>query len=216
MVSALQTNLKQPVSRLILISFIALLFFIAIAFLIHLESIISFDQRILLEISKVDHPVMTNIMLFFSAIGSPVAVIILSLLILVFLFFVLKHRAELVLFASVTIASAVFNQLLKIIFQRVRPDVQRFVEETGYSFPSGHSMAAFTLYGMLAFLLWRHIPSKPGRILLLIFSSIMILSIGFSRLYLGVHYPSDVIGAYLFSGFLVGSSIWFFQRLSNV
>lgn len=73
-------------------------------------------------------------------------------------------------------------------------------------------MNAFSLYGILTFLLWRHITAKWARILLILFSMMMILSIGISRIYLGVHYPSDIIAGYLAGGFWIAISIWFFQR----
>lgn len=73
-------------------------------------------------------------------------------------------------------------------------------------------MAAFSLYGILAYLLWRHISTPVGRGLLIIISITMITAIGVSRIYLGVHYPSDVLGGFLASGSWLTVSIWFYQR----
>jgi undecaprenyl-diphosphatase len=73
-------------------------------------------------------------------------------------------------------------------------------------------MAAFTLYGILTFLLWRHLPSYRSRSSLIIISAIMILMIGISRIYLGVHYPSDVLGGFLISGSWLFFSISIYQR----
>ena len=144
-------------------------------------------------------------------IGSTLAVVIICLLILFFLYKVLHHRHELLLFIVVVAGSPLLNHLLKEIFQRPRPDLHRLIDIGGYSFPSGHAMNAFTVYGILTFLLWRHIFKHSGRILLLLFSSFFIIMIGVSRIYSGVHYPSDIIGGYLASGFWLGTSIWFFQ-----
>jgi undecaprenyl-diphosphatase len=104
------------------------------------------------------------------------------------------------------------NGTLKVLFHRARPTLHRIVNANGFSFPSGHSMTAFSLYGIIAFLLWRHIPTSLGRGLLICFSSVMIVTIGVSRIYLGVHYPSDVIGGFLVSGCWLAVSIWFYQR----
>ncbi|MNP70769.1 Phosphatidylglycerophosphatase B [compost metagenome] len=86
------------------------------------------------------------------------------------------------------------------------------IDVNGFSFPSGHSMAAFSLYGVMAFLLWRHTLTSIGRGVLIAFSVAMILMIGISRIYLGVHYPSDVLGGFLASGCWLSISIWFYQR----
>jgi undecaprenyl-diphosphatase len=73
-------------------------------------------------------------------------------------------------------------------------------------------MAAFSLYGIIAFLLWRHISTSFGRGILILLSSVMIITIGVSRIYLGVHYPSDVIGGFLASACWLAGSIWFYQQ----
>ena len=86
------------------------------------------------------------------------------------------------------------NQLLKRILQRPRPTEFRIVEETGYSFPSGHSMVSMAFYGYLIYLIYKYI--KWSLICLL---SCLVILIGTSRIYLGVHYTSDVLGGFLIS-----------------
>ncbi|WP_276205158.1 phosphatase PAP2 family protein [Bacillus sp. MUM 13] len=87
---------------------------------------------------------------------------------------------------------------------------------TNYSFPSGHATMAMALYGSLTFLLWRNIKTLKGRIILVSISSIMVVTIGISRIYLGVHYPSDIIAGYFISGFWLTFSIWFYQRYQEI
>ena len=125
---------------------------------------------------------------------------------------VLHHRSELVFFTIVIAFAGILNGILKDFFHRARPDLHRLIEIGGYSFPSGHAMSAMAVYGALAFLLWRHIPTRMGRSILIILSAIMIFMIGISRVYLGVHYPSDIIGGYFASGFWLATAIWFYQR----
>jgi undecaprenyl-diphosphatase len=137
---------------------------------------------------------------------------VISLFSLFFLYKVLKHRTELILFIAIIVGSPILNELLKLLFHRARPDFHRLIKINGYSFPSGHAMSAFAVYGVLSFLLWRHIPTRWGRTLLIVTSIIMILTIGISRIYLGVHYPSDVIGGYFASGCWLAIAIWFYQR----
>lgn len=162
--------------------------------------IVDFDRFIIGLVQQLESPALTGIMKFFTYIGSGLIVsVALTPLIVSILAFLLKQRLEAFVFAVTVYGSALLNVLLKLFFHRDRPDLHRIITETGYSYPSGHSMAAFTFYAILAYMFWWHIDSRAGRGLLILFSVAMILFIGTSRIYLGVHYPSDVIGAYLFS-----------------
>ncbi|MGF9859444.1 phosphatase PAP2 family protein [Priestia endophytica] len=151
-------------------------------------------------------------MKFFTFIGSLPAIIVLSVLIMFFLYTILKHRSELILFVAAILGSSILFRILKQIFQRERPNLHRLIEISSYSFPSGHATTAFAFYGVLAFLLWRHLPTQWGRTILILLSVIMILAIGTSRIYLGVHYPSDVLAGYLVSIFWLTIIIWLYQR----
>lgn len=105
--------------------------------------------------------------------------------------------------AAVNLVCAVaLNVLLKQLVQRPRPDGFRLIAETGYSFPSGHSMVAMAFYGLLAWMVWHYERDRFVRWLCVIGFGLVIALIGISRIYLGVHYASDVI-----AGFCV-SLIW--------
>ena len=91
------------------------------------------------------------------------------------------------------------NLLLKQIVQRPRPTEYRIVNETGYSFPSGHSMVSMAFYGFLIYLIYKYVKNPYLKIGLITFLSILIISIGFSRIYLGVHYTSDVMAGFCIS-----------------
>ena len=93
----------------------------------------------------------------------------------------------------------VLNQLLKRILQRPRPTEFRIIEETGYSFPSGHSMVSMAFYGYLIYLIYKYVKNKYVKWILIALLSILICTIGVSRIYLGVHYTSDVLGGFLVS-----------------
>ncbi len=200
----------QPPTNLLL-SILALAGFSLIAYIVGVHEVLEIDRKVISIVQGWENPLLTNVMKFFTTIGSAKIVIVLSILVLFFLYKVLNHRSELFLFSIVMLCSPLLNGLLKQIFQRARPELHRLIEIGGYSFPSGHAMNAFTFYGMLTFLFWRHIKTKRGRSMLIITSSFMILFIGLSRVYLGVHYPSDIIGGYLGSGCWLAISIWVFQ-----
>lgn len=195
-----------------IIGLVSIIGFASMVFLVSTKKIIQFDQLVISLIQDLESSNLTGIMKFFTKIGSFSSVLVICLLSAFFLFFVLKHRTELLLFVIVTIGTPIINKILKGLFQRARPELHRLIEIGGYSFPSGHAMNAFSVYGILTFLLWRHIPTRLGRAALIMISSIFILMIGISRVYLGVHYPSDIIAGYFASSFWLVISIWFFQK----
>lgn len=89
------------------------------------------------------------------------------------------------------------NQVIKHIVRRPRPNVLRLVEEDGYSFPSGHSMVSMAFYGIIIYLVYKNVTNKYLKWTLITLLSLLILSIGFSRIYVGVHYFTDVVGGFL-------------------
>ncbi len=194
---------------------ITLVGFGSMTLLIKENDIVYFDKVIISFIQSFETPFLTSTMKFFSFIGSGSSINFIVIISIIVLYFFFHHRSELLLFILVLMGSHYLFRLLKEIFHRARPDLHRLIEIGGYSFPSGHATNAITVYGILSFLLWRHIPTQCGRSLLVIFSTIMILTIGFSRIYLGVHYPSDVIAGYFAGAFWLIISIWCFQFLKE-
>ncbi|MCM3601287.1 phosphatase PAP2 family protein [Robertmurraya korlensis] len=205
-------KLKTQLLIAFIISLVSLLAFSVMAILVRRNTIVSFDSRIISFVQGLESPWLTTIMRFFTFIGDTIPVIFLTLVSLFILYKVLNHRAELVLFVAVMVGANILFLTLKMFFQRARPDLHRLAEATNYSFPSGHATMAFALYGVLTFLLWRHINTSFKRKMHIIVSGIVILSIGISRIYLGVHYPSDILAGYFISAFWLLLAIGFFQR----
>ena len=117
----------------------------------------------------------------------------------VVLFILIKNKKIGIAIATNLVLVALLNQLLKNILQRPRPTEYRIIQETGYSFPSGHSMASMAFYGYLIYLIYKYVENKNTKWILIMLLSILICSIGISRIYLGVHYTSDVLGGFLIS-----------------
>jgi undecaprenyl-diphosphatase len=199
-------------TRAFVLSLLFAIGFGVIAVLVGENRINAFDTRLIHFWQGMESPGLTAVMKIFTDIGAGVPVVVITLITLLFLYFVLHHRKEIILFLFVLAGSEVLNVVLKLVFHRARPSLHRLITESGYGFPSGHSMGAFSLYGTLAFLLWKHIPVVWGRTLLILVSCALILAIGISRIYLGVHYPSDVLAGYLASGFWLTASVWVYQR----
>jgi undecaprenyl-diphosphatase len=198
--------------QLVFAFLVSLVGFIAMSLLVRANSIVRFDGYIISFIQGTESAWLTTVMKFFTYIGTIRFIAVLSIFVLFFLLRVLKYRLEILIYLAVVFCTPILNRLLKLYFERTRPDLHRLIEIGGYSFPSGHAMNAFSFYSILAFLLWRHVPAKSGRVAVILISSFMIAAIGTSRIYLGVHYPSDVIAGYLASGFWVSTVIWVFQR----
>ncbi|SDL56010.1 undecaprenyl-diphosphatase [Paenibacillus sp. OK060] len=205
-------NWKKNISIPLLVAAGCLIAFVSIALSISDNQIHTFDDTLIGWIQGMESPGMTRFMQLFTWIGSEVPVVVITILAMLVLYIYLRHKRELLFLACVIAGSTLLNALIKLVFQRARPTINRIIEVSGYSFPSGHSMAAFSLYGGLAFLIWKHVPTATGRVLMIIVSAIFILTIGMSRIYLGVHYPSDVVGGYFLSGCWLAVCIWFYQR----
>ena len=124
--------------------------------------------------------------------------IFLSIATIALLLLIKNKKIGLSIFSNIVIIT-ILNQLLKRILRRPRPTEFRIVEETGYSFPSGHSMVSMAFYGYLIYLIYRYIENKYIKWLLIVLLSILICLIGISRIYLGVHYTRDVLGGFLLS-----------------
>ena len=137
----------------------------------------------------------TPIAKFITNLGGAIFLIVVTIV----LFILIKNKKiRLSIFSNLAIIT-ILNQILKRILQRPRPTEYRIIEETGYSFPSGHSMISMAFYGYLIYLIYKYVKNKYIKWISIILLSILICAIGISRIYLGVHYTSDVLGGFLIS-----------------
>jgi len=195
------------------IGILSFLGFLLIAASFESSYVVLADRWLIQHIQASESPGLTAFMTFLSFQGSPTVVTILTVAV-VLGFVAIRHKLEAAFFAICISGSGLLNLLLKEMYQRARPDLHPIAVELSYSFPSGHSMGAITFYATLTFLVWRHIPSRAGRGWLLAIASAMIVLMGCSRVYLGVHYPSDVIGAYLIGGAWVSLTVLVFRKVA--
>jgi membrane-associated phospholipid phosphatase len=119
------------------------------------------------------------------------------------LYFFLRHRNWQFIAQTVVVLllATLTNVLLKHAIHRKRPSIEHLVEVYSLSYPSGHAMSAMAFYGFLIYLVVAGPMRKRLKVLMVIFLSAIILSIGVSRIYLGVHFPSDVLAGFI-GGFL--------------
>lgn len=158
-----------------------------------------FDEAVLRWFEARRSPALDDLMMHITTLGDGVVIIMLALVAAVFLWLT-DHRWSVYILLVGMIGGKVLNTLLKAAFDRRRPSVVEWVYEvTSPSFPSGHAMGAFITYGTVAYLVARLEPTPALRRATWLFTMLVIVAIGISRVYLGVHYPSDV-----FAGFLAG------------
>lgn len=165
------------------------------------EETVFYDHLISEVVYSFRTPLLTTIMKIVTAIGNVPIWLCLAVLIILLLLGK-NHKIESLIFASSITAGGFLNFLMKLIFHRSRPQVSPLVTVKDFSYPSGHAMDNIILYGFLVFLFFRFTRNKKVTLLLGIFSAAWVGLIGFSRIYLGVHYPSDIIGG-LLAGFWV-------------
>lgn len=168
--------------------------FAILALLIRMSILSGFEEWVYGKAAEIMSPALTSIMKSITHIGDASSVIAFCLL----LFIVPKTRKTAAMpVSSALVTSVVFNETLKQIFARSRPDILRLISETGYSFPSGHAMNNATLYTMLILLISRYIHNNRLKMMLSSICVVLAAMIGCSRIYLGVHYAGDVLGGWL-------------------
>lgn len=142
----------------------------------------------------------TKVMTNFTNLGGGYALAVICIL----LFFFIKNK-KIPLSITINLVTVfITSQLFKAIFRRPRPNGILLGSATGYSYPSGHTMVSFAFYIYILYLLCKKINNKLVRLLLIIFTTLLLTLIAFSRIYLGVHYFSDIMG-----GLLLGTSYIF-------
>ncbi|MDD4187241.1 MAG: phosphatase PAP2 family protein [Bacilli bacterium] len=186
-------------TRWIILS-ILLFAFIVITILLLTDKIYSFDTFFYNFLISFKSQNLTNYFKIITIFANTETIIILLVLSLLTLFFKKKDA----LYLTITIIiSTIANQLLKYIFQRPRPILINKIIATGYSFPSGHAMASTSFYGFIIYLIINSNLNKKIKWITNILLTLLIISICLSRVYLGVHYASDVIAGVLLSSSLL-------------
>lgn len=138
---------------------------------------------------------MTTMFKIITEFGDSFVLVSITLLSFVFV----KNKKVGLAITSNLVIVTLFNVLLKNILQRPRPIEYRMINVSGYSFPSGHSMVSMAFYGFLIYLIYKYVQNVKLKRICIVCLVLLILLIGLSRIYLGVHYTSDVLAGFLFS-----------------
>lgn len=192
----------------------ALLLFMILGYTVkfHSQQLTGFDTSIQTAL-RGDLP--QGLTVFFSTITSFINTpVIVSWVLLVIVFFLFKKwRSEAILLFGNLVASGLLVLILKNIYQRPRPAIQHLVEESGFSFPSGHALASTLVFGSLIIIVGQHIHNKVKKRIVQGLFLVAILTIVLSRVYLGVHYPTDVTASMLLGFSILSIEFPFYDQL---
>lgn len=193
----------------------ALIAFIFIARKVFRDHTHDFDEKVFSFIAGHVNNINTGIMEFFTFLGTHTFLIPANLLLTALFLFIQKRRWNSIKIPAVALSSLVLMLLLKLIFHRERPVTPLLQAAKGFSFPSGHALMSVTFYGLLILIVWQNIKQLWLKWILSIILVLLILAIGLSRVYLRVHYASDVL-----AGFCVGIvwlllSLWILDKIEK-
>ena len=170
---------------------VALFLFLMIRY--SLKGNFNFDYNLIDFSSRIRSNGLTKVFKILTHFGSMITVAILAVIMAI-----VCKPVWVKIFSVVNVGFvAVFCWVVKHIVQRPRPEGIALIEETGYSFPSAHTMGSVVFYGFIIFLIWKYLKNKPLKTSFTVLLSIFAILIGYTRVYLGVHYASDVLAAIL-------------------
>ena len=205
----------------ILLGIYALLFvlFALLATFVHFHPVLGIDVTITREFQENQAPWLSWLMTAISYIGYQNWLSIGLVVLAVVIFWIVDLRLEAIIIAVVYALSGLLNALIKIIVNRPRPNasvVEVFRAATGQSFPSGHVMSYVAFWGLLfTFGVILFDGRRWWRIALLVISAFFVVMVGPSRIYLGAHWASDVLGAYLIETALIGIALFIYLQLDQ-
>lgn len=155
----------------------------------------AFDMSVYKFITYYKNDTLTSIFKSITFFGSTFFIVFLCVLFLIIFW---KNKKG-YLISGCLLVSTFLNNIIKVIVRRVRPLELMLVKENTFSFPSGHTMASVSMYGLLIYFIYKSNLNKKMKILLISLLVFLILSIAISRIYLGAHYATDVIAGILLS-----------------
>ncbi|MCL2772396.1 MAG: phosphatase PAP2 family protein [Oscillospiraceae bacterium] len=180
---------------------LSLVFFAALTVLTVHGQTQTLNSKIASDIQSLENSSLTVFMKIISGMGEWYVYVPVAVLLLI----IPKTRIKVGLPSAAALAvSAGLNTVLKLWFAVPRPDVHRLITETGYGFPSGHAMNGTAFVGICVILFMRSSFKKTAKISVLVAGIVFLILVGFSRIYLGVHNPGDIIGGY-FAGICICS-----------
>lgn len=178
-----------------ILSILSFLFFVKVAKDVLEQEIIALDTFLSYFVYSFRTPQLTEGMISVSLLGGEFIAI--ASIIIIGILLLKGERREGFIFGFAIIGGSLLNTLIKGLLKVPRPTLDPLTIETFYSFPSGHSMNSFIFYAMVVYLIFHYTRRKSLTVMMAIVACLLILLIGFSRVYLGVHYPTDVLAGFV-------------------
>ena len=174
-----------------------------------------FDDKVFTYLQTHVSDENNQVMLFFTFLGKHEFLIPANLVLIAYFLFVKKHRWYSIKVPAIALSSLALMFGLKHLFDRNRPLIPLLEEARGLSFPSGHALMSVTFYGLLIYIVFKGFKNKPLKWTLITLLLLLILIIGFSRIYLRVHYASDVIAGFCVGLLWLVICVWVLNRLEQ-
>ncbi len=175
--------------------------FVELTEILSTEVLAGYDTIITDYVISFRTPLLTKYFIFVTDVGDLYGYLIVISIFAVLSFLIFKRWKYVLQTTLVLILASASNTVLKRFIDRARPSLEHMVSVETLSYPSGHAMSAMAFYGFLIFLLYRFPMNIAVKMFSIVILAFLILSIGISRIYLGVHYPSDIAGGYI-AGFI--------------
>jgi len=196
---------------LLLLALIVFMYAVRMVFVIEGSE---FDENVFKVVASYTTPGRTSFMNFITFLGKHTLLIPLNFLLIGF-FIYRNQKWFAIRITSLSLSSVALSFSLKQFFRRDRPELQLIGDITGYSFPSGHALIGIVFYGLFIYIIWHEVKQKWVKLFLIVLLSLLILLISFSRIYLRVHYPSDVIAGLALGFIWLVLSLQIIQRIEK-
>ena len=205
-------------AEVLLIVVLFLFFLLSLAYLIRKVIVLhntGFDEAVFTFLKPYVSETNNRLMLFFTFLGTHKFLIPANLCLIAYFLFIRKHKWYSIKVPAIGLSSLGLMFGLKHFFGRPRPDVPLLFKADGLSFPSGHALFSITFYGLLVYLLYHTLKRRVVRWTVITLLVILMLIIGFSRVYLRVHYASDVIAGFCAGFMWLVFAIWLLNRMER-
>jgi undecaprenyl-diphosphatase len=203
-------------AEMVLILLIFLLALLSLAYLIRKVIVLqetNFDQQVFDFLQQHINKENNDVMLFFTFLGTHKFLIPANLALIAYFLFIQKHKWYAIKIPAIALSSLALMFGLKHFFHRQRPGVPLLFHAEGLSFPSGHALFSVTFYGLLVYIIYKGVKHNGLKWSLIGFLLLLMLIIGFSRVYLRVHYATDVIAGFCVGIIWLVMTIWLLNQM---